>query len=52
MKIKYLFYTLLAIILLIQVFDKNDEFLILQYLLLAIIVIALILKLIKKSKKE
>ncbi len=51
MKRKYLIYIPLIVILLIQVFDKNDHFLWLQYVLLAIAILALILKLVLKKEK-
>ncbi len=45
---KYLVYVPLLLILLIQIFDNNDQFLTLQYLLLGLLIIVLILKLVKK----
>lgn len=52
MKKKKLIYIPLIIILLIQIFDKNDKLLILQYILLAITFIALVWKLALKRKKK
>lgn len=50
MKKKYLIYVPLALILILQFFDKEDNFLAVQYSLLAIMIIALIVKLAKKTK--
>jgi hypothetical protein len=50
MKKKYLIYVPLIIVLLIQIFDKNDKLILLQYLMLATVIIAVIIKLMLKKK--
>jgi len=52
MKKNNLIFIPLILILIIQFFDKNDDFLILQYVLLGIMIVSLILKFIKKYKKQ
>ena len=47
MKKKHLIYLPLILIFIIQIWDKNDKFLTVQYLLLGIMILALIWKLIK-----
>ncbi|RKE97949.1 hypothetical protein BXY80_0014 [Ichthyenterobacterium magnum] len=51
MKKKYLIYIPLILILIIQIFDKNDDFVIIQYILLASMIIALLIKLFNRKKQ-
>jgi hypothetical protein len=49
MKKTYLIYIPLILVLGIQYFDKNDTFLFVQYLLLALMIILVIIKFMKKN---
>ena len=49
MKKEFLIYIPLILILIIQFFDKEDRLLTVQYILLCIMIIALIIKLVKKN---
>ncbi len=48
----YLIYLPLILIFIIQIWDENDKFLVVQYLMLGIMLVALIFKLIKQPKNN